>query len=341
MENKELTKEEKSKIYNKLEENNNDAEKLAKAKEAAENIEETELAEMEIPEEVEIAESSHDTLKKTLEEQGDLSDEQAETLIEIIMEYRKTKTLPTNVMELLPVGMKSTVLSMTGTKLNSGRKITRTEALCFVLDSFINDADMNQLIVDYEEEMNRAYIESNEELNGFINDKYEELFGSVDEIRKENPAKADRIATVKSAYAEAKQFSGVYKYIDELASFKKLKKEAQFRYKNRLSYFNVKVNQSELKIPNIELFVMVIANKFEDIDAETIKLFVLSVIDSTANLPMDLEDNLYNMAYVYKLIDQVVDYGYAAPGSLEEDPDYDTIFGSIDKCLKLIQTKNK
>ena len=314
-----LTDTQRKHIYDKLESMNTSKEKLEKAQAMTVatsgylEVDESSFEPMEEqPEEaVEdiVNRSSNDTLKQVFKESGlDFTEDEANGLIALIMEYNKDKS--TKCYDRLPKVLKDEAdnLYMAHAKQKAYGKrinISRETIAKFFIDSFISDTAFQQVLNEVNDEMSTAAVEMNKELADIFNDAYNEVFDKIDEIRAEDPEKADRIESIKNAFNDAATMNPMLEYLnnDKPRNVRKYHRH----YASDPARFNKLVNVTDIKVPDITQLYDIIKLRLPTYSSDDIKAFIVLL----ARHAMDLDfTEVKNIAYVYRLVDSIYKYKF-------------------------------
>ena len=331
-----LTEEQIKQVYDKLNEENADADKLAAAHQETEDSVYEDIEE--IPEfDINTAEKvlPEDVLKQTiLDYDLGLSDEDALALVSVISKYRKDKNI--KVYDILPEGAKNIVKNIMrniNTPNNKSNRISKENASRFFIDNFINDAELQNIIDEFNTSINSAYAEMGSDLSKLFTEAFDAEFDKIEEYETTDPEKAERVKNVKEAFADAKPpFNKLLEWINPKVK-KIIYKKADLRFRDETSYFNNKVNVTDVKVPNIEELLDVI--KLYDpskTDAE-IKRFIVAICRHVYN--QDFND-IKNLAYIYRLVDSI--YKYKFMPTILEDEASKSLFGAISVIIDKINS---
>ena len=343
-----LTENEVKKVYDTLEKanENNDREKLAKASEETNSTEYSNIEEMKSPKIIGVdfasennkdvsveriinaSEITEEGSKENMFEEYGLSTEEANEVLKLISEYNTTNVNVTGLYDKLPEKLKEITNGIVTESKLSGQRISKDNAAKFIIDSFINDIDFDNILDEYNREMNQIIAESNKEFQYIMKDSFDEIFERIDEIEAEDPEKAKTIRAIKSAFDDACSYSRLLDYIDHISA-KKLNKFLN-RYDEECIYFNKKVNTTDIKVPNITLLYPIIKQVLSGFTESQIKKFIIVICKSSYNLNMD---NIVDISYIYRLINNIVSFKYT--NDFESDFGKE-IFGNITVVIQKI-----
>ncbi len=264
-----------------------------------------------------------------------IPEEEAAEMAKLALEYRSNKDIklyaqlpPTckKIVDNLHMNANSTV---SGGRKNA--KIGKESVSRMLFDSFINDAELENLITEFNNEMNNAYSEMGSEMNKLLSDAYDEVFDRIDEIRENDPEAAERIESVRRAFDRATTFDIQIDYVNRLTSKRMLRKRL-IHYSDSINYFNKKVNENPkgIKVHDIgelmDALKIIIPGKSD----EDYKYFIIAIINSIIyNNDFEIGDSLENIAYVYKLIDNIYKYKVYPTLVSESSDEYVNMYKSI------------
>lgn len=253
----------------------------------------------------EIKEAKEDYIEAMKE--YDISDEEALALYEVILAYKNGKKK--GIYEALPIKMKilaDGIYGNIGVAINN--RVHKDAAAAFLIDSIINDAKFNKIFDDYDREVRAAADSMNTEFEQIMSDALNDSFEKIEQIRVENPAVADKIKAVQDAFKRAEGFDLQLQWLEHVSA-KKLNKLYD-RSKYGFLSFNKRVNKTSIKIPDITELPEIIRFVMPEISEEMAGKFTTVLAESLSNLPVDTDENIANIAYIYKLIDNIYRYKY-------------------------------
>ena len=324
-----ITDEQVSKLYNHLdkEETNSKKEKLEEASKETENtnynnIEKMKTKNLGVP---------IDDKYLDIFSEYDINTEESRVLLSLIIEYKNDRNTK-NIYDRLPAKVQ---LYVDNLRLSSPQKVkvSKENTAKFLLDSFINDIEFTDTIEQYNKEMNDLMLESNKEFQLIVQESTDNLFNNIDKLKETNPEKADELEAMKQAFIDSKTFNLQVEYLDN-ANIKKLKKLSK-RFNSECIYFNKSVNKTDIKIPDIRRIVPIINKALPEYSEDTIKIFAVVIIKSVSKY--NVEENINQLAYIYKLINNIIIYEFA--DSFDGDENYKELFSNINKVLEKINTK--
>jgi len=334
-ENVPLTDEQVSYIYNELDKENTDKEALSQAQEETENTEYEEIESINPALDSEEELPPEDALKKILKESSpDITDEDAETVIKLLLEYKKNKNII--IYNRLPDSYKK-IIDDIKFNINRGRPksqlIGKEHVARFYFDNIVSDAQFEAIFDEFNKSMDDAYREFNLEISDAFKDAYNELFSKIEEIGQEDPEKAQKLTELKNAFDDAKSFNRLLGWLEPRRR-KRIYKRAELYFNDEVSYFNSKVNTTEIKVPDISKLLNVL-NLYDPERPEIEhKRFIVAICQHATELNMD---NINDLAYVYKLVDNIYKYTFN-PAILEDDETkqlFENVYKVIDKINSL------
>lgn len=323
-------------VYNKLDEENTSKEALENAQELTESSDYTEVEKIENSNDAivpgigtvnldEIKETDKD-YKEVLDAYN-LSEEDAVNLIEVINKYKKNKKI--NYYELLPESIKAIADGFRSLGIKENYKMGKNEAAKAVLSEFIHDAQLNNTMDAFSSELNNTIAEMNAGYDKLLLEAFDDAFSKLDSIEAENPEQAAKIRLVKESFEEAITFNRQKAYVEK-TSANKIRKFVS-RYKNEVSYFNNRVNVTDVKIPDINELFPIIHNALPHFTDDEIKKFIIVICKSSYDL--DVKNNIGDLAYIYKLVSNI--YGYKFTNNFHDET-ATKIFGNIAEVITCI-----
>ncbi len=333
-----ITDEQVHQVYKELDKENTSAEKLEAAEKETEKSDYKEISEMQNATDISVTGVDNSQINENKKDYldafspYDIGDEDAEALLKLIYDYKNGldkglyNRLPKN-LQVIADGFK------TQARINGVKKSNDATAK-FLLDSFINDAKLNRAVEEFTTEMNDTMNDMNRNYNLIFNDAIDEIFANIDKIKEEDPERAEIIISVKKAFEDAMLFEKQMEYIDHLTLKKLNKYHGGKRLSNDVYYFNKRVNVTEIKIPDIGELPAIIKNHLPEYDMDTIEKFVSVLVKTTTDLTLEGDENINNVAYVYRIVGNIYDYKYSSDPESEK---YNTVFGNIAKALDKIK----
>lgn len=270
----------------------------------------------------------------------DLSKKEASKMLEVMDRYKKN--IKCNYYELLPKQFKEITDGMYRACITQGFKSNHNSVAKELLAELVNDAEINKAYDDYSNAMQETILSMSSEYNKLILEAFNEVFNNIKNIEEKDPEKAEKIKRIKNAFDKAITFEKQIKYIEAIST-NKLNKFAK-RYNSEVEYFNKVVNSTDIKIPNINDLLDIIYLRFTDdennskYDKITIKKFIISICKTTAYGDLNFNDNIEDMAYLYRMINSIHIYKFLDK-SINND-DEELLFGNISKVLDLIVSKS-
>jgi len=336
----ELTEEQVQQVYNSLNaaDPTNSLEKLAAAEKETEESNYTEIEE--------IPEFNQDTAEKVIPENVikqsildynlGVTDDEALSLARVILEYRKNPN--DKYFDRLPESIKTLVrnmMSQINTPQNKHSKISKDNATKFFLDTFIGDAELQMALDEFNQSIDSAFTEMDTELSKVFSEAYEEEFNKITEYETEDPEKAEKIKKIKESFDAAKPpFYRLMNWLDSgINAYKLIYKKADLRFRDETSYFNSKVNVTDVKVPNIEELVDVILLHDPTKSKDEVKRFVVAICRHVYN--NDFTD-IGELSYAYRLVDNIYRYKFITP-AMEDDKSKE-LFGAISAVIDKINS---
>lgn len=336
-ENTKITDEQVHGIYTELAKDDKEAEKLEKAQSETEQAEYSKVEEMNGSvnlggvDTADVNEGRKDYLDAF--SPYNINDEDAVKLLEIISDFKAGKK--DNIYNRLPDEIKKIADGMAKSPDARQAKVSKEWAASFLISNFISDAKLNKALDEFNEEMNEAVASMNKEYGLIFNEAIDEIFSQLETIRAEDPERAASIEAVKKAFEDAVSFERQLEYVEHLTPKKLNKYHGGKRLSNDVFYFNKKVNVTEIRVPDIGELPAIIKMHLPEYGEDEIMKFVSILVKTTTILPLEGLENLGNLAYVYKMIDNIYNYKYSGDAESET---YKTIFGNIAKVLDKIKS---
>lgn len=260
--------------------------------------------------------------------QYDLSEDEAMKMFNIITAYKSGERK--GLYNMMPTRMKIIIDEMAANGI--GHRLNKDTTAGFLIESLVNDAEFEAAFDEYTRAMSEVSVEIDSEFSAIMKEAMEDTFDRIEEIRAEDPDKANRIQSVKDAFAKAENFDVQLAYLDRMNAKKLNKLYNRMNYE--LEYFNKRVNTTEIKVPDITQIPGIISTAVSEVSSELAWKFALVIAESTMKLPIDMGENLANLAYIYRLIENIYKYKYAAyTGSMPE-----AYFNQIKEVISKIDT---
>ena len=311
-------------------------EELNEAKKETETTEYDEIVPMEEVESLDDVKESENDYIESLKHYN-LSNKEVMNLLEAIHDFKSDNYDLSKIYDMLPKEFQSMVIGFSTIAASDGSKMSKKQATKFVMNQVINDAKINSAFNTYEKEMHNTVAQIDGELQALVNGEINKLFDNINKIEVENPEQAERIKTIKKAIDDASTFKVQYDFIDN-KTMKKINKDYKLRYRQRCSYYNKKINCTEIKMPDVNELPDIISSYIRgDYSDDIIGKFILLIIESTHRLPLDLSTEYYNTVYVYKLLSQIYDYKYMIGANVDNQDKTDKLYNNIRKCLDKIK----
>lgn len=316
-----LAVEDEKKIFNHFDENKSEsAIVLEEAKKETESTSYDGIEEIK-PEEINETEQHY---KDAFSPYG-LSDDEARQFMAIINEYKSTGSA-SGLYEKLPSKIRFFISNIAANANKSINSVTRD-----ILESFISDAKRAAAVDMYNSEMKDLIKDTEVEYNKIYSESLNDIFSKIDEIRKENPEKADKIESVKKAFDRSKTLDEFLEYIKtHNFNTKKLYKRAS-KLNNETFYINSKFSHNDIKLSKIEDIPGILSMYIDEYDVPDIAAFTVLLIDYLCSLDLD---DLSNVSYAYKLIENLYSFRFKYDISTEEDKLIEQIKESIEIIKK-------
>ena len=330
-----LTDDQVSHIYNELEKDNISAENLAKAQELTENTEYDNIEEI-IQDKVEQELPPENILKEAIKSANpDMPDEDYEQILKLLIEYKKNKNPKYTIYDKLPDSFKK-VVDDYKFNINQGRPknqlIGRELIAKMFFDTIIDDAQFDAIFDEFNRSMDEAYKEFGVEMTNLFDDAYKELFENIENIKAEDPEKGEKLQKVKDAFDDARSLNRLLEWVEPRRR-RKLYKEAELRFSQPVSYFNSKVNTTDVKIPDVGKLLGVLKLYVPERSELELKRFIVAICEHGVELNMD---DLADLAYVYKLVDNIYKYQFIPP--VLEDEETKALFQNVSKVIDKINS---
>lgn len=154
----------------------------------------------------------NNTIKDNVSKNYDLSDEEALSFANLIIDIKNKKKV-TNVYESLPNKLKETVdnLAQDQDISNDKKKLFLDYTARALIEEMINDAELDSITIDLEKAMREMiptpaemYSETNRE---YIEDKFPEV---AEKIRETDPKKADNLLDMRQGFIDSYTFEPMY-----------------------------------------------------------------------------------------------------------------------------------
>lgn len=311
-----LTDEQVHEVYETLKDVDKESQdNLAKAQEMTENTEYNEIEEINTESSAPVNEKYIDGWVNSASNYG-IFREDAIALIPIMQKYNKDKSI--KVFDDLPESIKTIARSIALNNSTKRNRMSKESAAKLLLDTFILDVSMDEIVDEYNREILNITSETSESLHKSIDESYQEMFDKIDEIRKTDPDMADRIKLIKDSFEDAESFKRQSDYVNYLSK-KKLEKWT-LKFKDECSYFNKKVNTFDsIRVPDISELVDIIKLYLPQFSENDIKKFIVVISRSTLYYENALDmTKIENVAYIYRLIDSIYRYKNSTPAVIDE-----------------------
>ena len=338
MENNVISMEEAKQLHDALEGLNEDKKVLEKAREDAQ-------LEMDSNPEISVIEQSEDNIEETKKDYLEafspygLTDNEATQLLSVILEYRVNMD-KNGVFAKLPEKIQNIAKGFTHV---DGRVISNDTAAAVILDQFVNDAKMNNTLNSYIEDMNSALGSMGIEYDAIFSKATDEIFDRIDDLEVTDPEKAEKLKEIKKSFENSKDyFILINGMVGEGFTKKFVIKKYLNMYISRVYMFNkTLMNGETVKFPDISEMIQIIHDTvgrdgltFSD---DVYKIFSVIIINEVMRLNLDGEENVSNLAYAYRLINNIYTLKYISNYTESQRKTVDSIIES----LRVIENKIK
>jgi len=336
-----LTDEQIKEVYDTLaKENEADNEAMKAAIEETENTEYDSIEEMpEFDQNAADEVIPENVVAEIVKGYGDIgiAEEDIIPFANLILKYKENKEYYTKnrIFDEAPESVKKLARNIAINTSDKNHKTSANTALKFLMDTMISDAQMEVLFAKTKKDIDNAVSEYNAEVSKAITDAYDELFSNIDQLKEENPEMAEKIIKIKDAMEDANSYQRIIDFIPQMN--RKRFKKACVHFNDTVSRFNKKVNVTEVKIPSLSDLLPVLRKFIPDKPKSELTKFLAAVALYADTLEYDLQDNLANVAFMYKFIDKIYKYGYS-PAMIEGVDECKTIFNGITEVIDLINT---
>lgn len=321
LEDKTITDDQVKLIYNKLDsvDSNSKNNKLEEAKKETETINYNSINTIDsnnlgVPQNDSVNISAEDAEKiinavhetdadyKSVLNQYDIPDNEAEEFFTLLSKYRNKKYIETKgLFNDLPNSLKTLANNMYKMANVEGVKISKDNIAKNLIESIINDAKLNKALDEFNEELNQVNIDTSKEYKMLMNEYIENMYKDIDKIEAEDPDKAEILKKIKKAFEDASNFTKELEYLDHTTN-KKLEK-ALNRYKNECFYFNRKINSTDISLPDIDTLYPIIKRALPGYTEKQIKKFIITICKASATYNYD---NIDELAYSYRSIENIL-----------------------------------
>lgn len=243
----------------------------------------------------------------------------AEALFTVMQEYKAGNT--SNLYNRLPNFAKNMANGLASMSMEEGMnpKALRNAAAKSVVESFINDEELNTAIDEFSADMGKTVSGMGAEFMSMVGTAIEDTFNKINEIEAENPEQAAKIKEVKESFEQATLFVKETEYAKHVSA-KKFTKWLM-RYKDSVMYFNKRVNSNDfgITINDINSIIPIIKNALPDYELDDIRKFIICI---TKTMPDPT--TLSGIAYLYRMTASINKYAYT-----EIDDEGKTLFNNI------------
>lgn len=269
-----------------------------------------------------------------------LSNDDALKLYKAISDYKTDTTKVSGLYSKLPKKIQELA---DGFARAGGVRVSKDNAAGILLDQFINDAKLNNTLESYMNDMNNTISNMSTEYDDIFSAAIEEIFNRIGEFDVTDPEKAEKLREIKKAFEYSKDYLLlVNSIIDGDLPKKYIIKKYLNIYISRVYMFNKTMSEKEgVKFPDISEMIQivhdVVARRGEHFSDDVLKIFAVIIIDEIMRLDLDGEKNVSNLAYAYKLINNIYTLKFIGNYSDSQND----IIDSIIKSLRGIETKIK
>ena len=336
MENNTMTMEEVKQFHDALEGLNEDKKALEKAREEAQ-------LEMDSNPKISVIEQNEDNIEETKKDYLEafspygLTDNEATQLLSVILQYRIDGNKD-GLYSKLPAKIQTITKGFT---VIDGHRVSNDVAATIILDQFINDAKMNNTLDSYIEDMNSALGNMGVEYDAIFSKATDEIFDRIDELEVTDPEKAEKLKEIKQSFEFSKDYflliSGM---VGEGFTKKFVIKKYLNMYISRVYMFNkTMMNGKTVKFPDISEMIQILYDAMarENIffSDDVLKIFTVIIINEVMGLDLDGEKNVSNLAYAYRLINNIYTLKYISNYTESQRKTVDSIIES----LRVIENK--
>lgn len=259
----------------------------------------------------------------------DLDDVSIMQMLKIIDEYKagNQKSLYSRLPEKLQAMVNGIIMTETHGNINIKQLGPMRNSIAKMLvDDFINDAKISASVDEFNSEMASAINEMNTEYDSMLGDAIDTVFNKIEDIRTENPDRAEKIESVKSAFDNASTFEKQLEFAKR-TSINKFNKLLT-RYDDDVFYFNKTVNSNTIgvKINDIEEIAPIIKMALPQYTEDDIKKFIICICRTIDNI-----DDLAGIAYEYRMIASIYKYKF-----VPIDEKGEIIFENVSKVIDAI-----
>lgn len=324
-----LTESEVHELYTSLSEENNTNE-LNQEPDEYDEIEEIDsnkvIPGIGTPPEIVITENNHREVLKNY----DITYEEATDVISLINSYKANESI--NYYDKLPKKLKSIADGIRDISIRSGAPMSKDTAAKSLLKEFMNDAEFNSVVSAFQSELSDTINDMNIGYSKLFSDAFDDVFSRIDEIQTTNPEQAEKIREVKAAFDRSNSFD-IQKSFAQKTSAHKFDKLLIRRYDSCVFCFNKRVNVTDVKIPDIRELIPIIHNNLPQYTIDEIKKFIITICETISG--MDFENNVADLAYIYKLINNIYVYKFLQ----EQTEESNLLFGNIAEVIECIINK--
>lgn len=261
----------------------------------------------------------------------DINEIEASMMLKLIDKYNNKENY--DFYSELPKVFKGIADGMRNISMKQGTIINKNDAAKMVIKEISHDAEFNSAMDSFQSEINSTVIEMNTGYSKILNEAFEDAFAKIDEYEATDPEQAKKIKAIKKAFEDSMNYDRQLEYINK-NSINKLRKFAD-RFSSERIYFNKLVNTTDVKVPDIGELLLIIHRELPDYSIDDIKVFLTAI--SKTSYDLNVEKNIADMAYIYKLINNIYTYKFITDTTNDEAATL--LFGNIAKVLDCIKNK--
>ena len=201
-----------------------------------------------------VDEATKQKINDNVKSSFNLTDDETYAFLSLIDDFKKNKNTPM-LYERLPASLRAQIDQLMGSvqinPANSNKNAVRENVTKYVMDQFINDAQVDAAFIDLEKSLNEAlslptivdmYGEHTKEL---METKIPEM---AEKIKEEEPEKAELLLKVKEAYTKSYNFSEIKEKYEESSSIRSSVRKADIWCRKYLEELNAKNTKTRFKM---------------------------------------------------------------------------------------------
>ena len=238
-----------------------------------------------------------------------LNDKDLDKTIQLMGEFYKDRTL--RLYDALPKSVQTAIDKICKGMWGMGirENFNRDNLAQGLFENVINNMGCELALMQLSDET----VVKAKDMRDRFNKMYSDIFNSIDEIREEDPERAELIANIKKTFEEAESFSRQIEFMKN--DIPKNVRRYYMHFNATCYEFNKKVNVTPVKMHNIDHVYAFLRKRLgRDYTTDEIKAFVTLLCRSTMNLDFD---NIVNVAYVYRLLDNILKHNLAPDDTLD------------------------